>query len=110
VVGHLLDEWTPRFGGRWAYNILRNRIVEQLALADAQGELRELPDLPAVAAQPAVGDQPAVEARPAILGHPKVTRIHIVLGSRMVPREGEKQVVGVASRLVEGDTLKVLVT
>jgi ATP-dependent Clp protease ATP-binding subunit ClpA len=39
VVAHLLAEWTPRFGARWVFNILRNRIVEQLALADAQGEL-----------------------------------------------------------------------
>lgn len=39
VFKHLLSEWTPRFGARWVFNILRNRIVEQLALADAQGEL-----------------------------------------------------------------------
>lgn len=39
VAAHLLSEWTPRFGARWVFNILRNRIVEQLALADAQGEL-----------------------------------------------------------------------
>jgi ATP-dependent Clp protease ATP-binding subunit ClpA len=39
VFSHLLSEWTPRFGARWVFNILRNRIVEQLALADAQGEL-----------------------------------------------------------------------
>jgi ATP-dependent Clp protease ATP-binding subunit ClpA len=40
VFSHLLSEWTPRFGARWVFNILRNRIVEQLALADAQGELQ----------------------------------------------------------------------
>ncbi len=39
VVSHLLAEWTPRFGARWVFNILRNRVTEQLALADAQGEL-----------------------------------------------------------------------
>jgi len=30
----------PRFRARWVYNILRDRIAEQLALADAQGELK----------------------------------------------------------------------
>jgi ATP-dependent Clp protease ATP-binding subunit ClpA len=80
VVDHLLDEWTPRFGGRWAYNILRTRIVEQLALADAQGELNG------------------------------VTKIHVVKRPAVAQKEGEPESAGLASRLVEGDTMTVLVS
>jgi ATP-dependent Clp protease ATP-binding subunit ClpA len=40
VEAHLMDEWRPRFGARWVFTILRNRITEQLALADAQGDLK----------------------------------------------------------------------
>ena len=109
VIVHLLDEWVPRFGGRWAYNILRTRIVEQLALAEAQGELKEVQDVPAVAAQLADGDQPAVDGRPAVPGHPKVERIHIVLGRAPEQKEGEPQIAGFASREVVGDTLRVIV-
>jgi len=39
VVGHLVSQWQPRFGVRHLLAILRNRIVEQLSVADAQGEL-----------------------------------------------------------------------
>ncbi len=39
VVEHLLAEWQPRFGIRHLTNILRHRIVEQLAIAEVQGEL-----------------------------------------------------------------------
>jgi ATP-dependent Clp protease ATP-binding subunit ClpA len=39
VYDHLLTEWTPRAGARWVFNILRNRIEEQLALAESEGEL-----------------------------------------------------------------------
>ncbi len=85
VVDHVLNSWQPRFAARWAYNILRNRVVEQLALADAQGELKEK-------------------------GVAKVTRIHIVKGPVVVPKEGEPELAGLASRKVEGDTLMVLVS
>jgi ATP-dependent Clp protease ATP-binding subunit ClpA len=80
VSRHLLDEWTPRFGARWVYNILRNRIVEQLALADAQGELKG------------------------------VTKIHIVKRQEVERKEGEAEIAGLASRMVEGDTMTVLVS
>jgi len=80
VVGHLLKTWSPRFGARWVYNILRNRIVEQLALADAQGELKG------------------------------VTKIHVVKRPTVVRKEGEPEIAGLASRLVEGDTMTVLVS
>jgi ATP-dependent Clp protease ATP-binding subunit ClpA len=80
VSRHLLDEWTPRFGARWVYNILRNRIVEQLALADAQGELKG------------------------------VTKIHIVKRPVAAQKEGEPEIAGLASRMVEGDTMTVLVS
>jgi ATP-dependent Clp protease ATP-binding subunit ClpA len=40
VIDHLLAEWQPRFGVRHLTNILRHRIVEQLAIAEVQGELQ----------------------------------------------------------------------
>jgi ATP-dependent Clp protease ATP-binding subunit ClpA len=39
VLGHLVGQWQPRFGVRHLLAILRNRIVEHLSVADAQGEL-----------------------------------------------------------------------
>ncbi len=36
---HLASQWQPRFGVRHLTAILRNRIVEHLSVADAQGEL-----------------------------------------------------------------------
>jgi hypothetical protein len=40
-----LETWSPRFRARWVYNILRDRIAEQLALADAQGELKGVTEI-----------------------------------------------------------------
>ncbi len=40
IVEHLVGKWQPRFGVRNLTSILRHRIVEQLAIADVQGELR----------------------------------------------------------------------
>jgi ATP-dependent Clp protease ATP-binding subunit ClpA len=40
VVQHLLAQWQPRFGVRQLTTILRHRIVEQLAIAEVQGELK----------------------------------------------------------------------
>jgi len=40
LLSHLTAEWQPRFGVRFATNILRHRLGEQLDLADAQGELK----------------------------------------------------------------------
>ncbi len=39
IVGYLADEWEPRFGVRHLTTIVKNRITEQLSVADAQGEL-----------------------------------------------------------------------
>jgi ATP-dependent Clp protease ATP-binding subunit ClpA len=39
VLDHLVSQWQPRFGVRHLVAILRNRVVEQLSVADAQGEL-----------------------------------------------------------------------
>jgi ATP-dependent Clp protease ATP-binding subunit ClpA len=39
IVKHLVDQWQPRFGVRHLTAILKNRILEQLAIADVQGEL-----------------------------------------------------------------------
>jgi ATP-dependent Clp protease ATP-binding subunit ClpA len=80
VADHLLKLWSPRFGARWVYNILRNRIVEQLALADTQGELRG------------------------------ITRIIIALRPVSAVKEGEPEIAGFASRVVEGETLTILVS
>ncbi len=80
VFEHLLSEWTPRFGARWVFSILRNRIVEQLALADAQGELKG------------------------------VRRIRLVRRSKGGPSEGESEIAGLAARRREGDTITVLVS
>jgi ATP-dependent Clp protease ATP-binding subunit ClpA len=40
LVPHLAARWQPRFGVRFATKVLRNRISEQLDIADAQGELK----------------------------------------------------------------------
>ncbi|MFH1764460.1 MAG: AAA family ATPase [Gemmatimonadota bacterium] len=40
IVQHLASAWQPRFGVRHLVAILRNRVVEQLSVADAQGELK----------------------------------------------------------------------
>ncbi|NNG15793.1 MAG: ATP-dependent Clp protease ATP-binding subunit [Gemmatimonadales bacterium] len=40
IVEHLTSQWQPRFGVRHLVAILRNRIVEQLSVAEAQGELK----------------------------------------------------------------------
>jgi ATP-dependent Clp protease ATP-binding subunit ClpA len=42
VVEHLLTEWQPRFGVRHLTTILRHRILEQLAIAEVQGELADV--------------------------------------------------------------------
>jgi ATP-dependent Clp protease ATP-binding subunit ClpA len=42
IVEHLASQWQPRFGVRHLVAILRNRIVEQLSVADAQGELSQV--------------------------------------------------------------------
>ncbi len=39
IVEHLVSQWQPRFGVRHLTTILRHRIIEQLQIADAQGEL-----------------------------------------------------------------------
>ena len=40
LILHLASQWQPRFGVRFLSTILRHRIVEQLGIADAQGELK----------------------------------------------------------------------
>ena len=40
LILHLASQWQPRFGVRSLSTILRHRIVEQLGIADAQGELK----------------------------------------------------------------------
>lgn len=39
IVAYLADQWEPRFGVRHLTTIVKNRITEQLSVADAQGEL-----------------------------------------------------------------------
>jgi len=42
VIQHLVAQWQPRFGVRQLTTILRHRIVEQLAIAEVQGELKDV--------------------------------------------------------------------
>jgi len=39
IIPHLASQWQPRFGVRHLTTILRNRIIEQLSVAEAQSEL-----------------------------------------------------------------------
>jgi len=80
VADHLLKLWSPRFGARWVYNILRNRIVEQLALADTQGELRG------------------------------ITKIIVALRTVTDVEKGVPEIAGFAGRVVEGETMTILVS
>ncbi|MCB2222722.1 MAG: AAA family ATPase [Actinobacteria bacterium] len=45
IVDHLVDQWQPRFGVRHLTSILRHRILEQLAIADVQGELQGIEEV-----------------------------------------------------------------
>jgi len=45
LISHLASQWQPRYGVRHLTTILRNRIVEHLNLADAQGELVGLSEI-----------------------------------------------------------------
>ena len=40
LVPYLAAQWQPRFGVRHLTTMLKNRLIEQLSVADAQGELR----------------------------------------------------------------------
>jgi ATP-dependent Clp protease ATP-binding subunit ClpA len=61
LVSHLVLQWQPRFGARHAISILRNRITEQLAIGDAQGELMGVRQirLELVRGRPAKSELPA---------------------------------------------------
>ena len=85
VLDHLLDEWTPRFGARWAFKILQDRVGEQLNLAAAQGEL---------------------DARD---GMERVTRICLVKRPVDELPGGDGTIAGLAARRRDGDTLTILV-
>ena len=74
VVVHLLDEWAPGSAGRCGVQHPAHPDRGADSPGRRQGELREAPDVPAIAAQPAVDGQPAVEAS-RVPGHPKVERI-----------------------------------
>jgi len=53
IVEHLVSQWQPRFGVRHLTTILRHRIIEQLQIADAQGELAGVTTIRLVIAQDA---------------------------------------------------------
>jgi ATP-dependent Clp protease ATP-binding subunit ClpA len=42
LVSHLLSQWQPRFGVRALSAMLHNRVIEQLSVAEAQGELEDV--------------------------------------------------------------------
>ncbi len=45
VAQHLAQRWQPRFGVRFLTAILRNRIVEQLGMAEAAGQLEKVKNI-----------------------------------------------------------------
>jgi ATP-dependent Clp protease ATP-binding subunit ClpA len=45
LIEHLASQWQPRFGVRLLTQILRNRIIEQLGIAEAQGELKGIEEI-----------------------------------------------------------------
>ena len=45
VVSFLISWWQPRFGVRFLSNILRHRIIEQIGIADAEGELKQIKNI-----------------------------------------------------------------
>jgi ATP-dependent Clp protease ATP-binding subunit ClpA len=55
VIHHLSAQWQPRFGVRHLLFILRNRILEQLSVADAQGELKGVMEIRLEVMAPEVG-------------------------------------------------------
>jgi ATP-dependent Clp protease ATP-binding subunit ClpA len=57
IVTYLAGQWQPRFGVRHLTTILRHRIEEHLAIADAQGELR---GIRRIRLEP-LGDEPSPE-------------------------------------------------
>jgi ATP-dependent Clp protease ATP-binding subunit ClpA len=57
ITTYLAGQWQPRFGVRHLTTILRHRIEEHLAIADAQGELRGVRRIRLVP----VGEQPSPE-------------------------------------------------
>lgn len=79
ILDLLLHEWTPRFGARCVFTILRNRIGEQLNLAEAQGE---------------PGAKDRLE---------KVTRIRLVRRPEGDLPEGDEKIAGLAARRRDPD-------
>jgi ATP-dependent Clp protease ATP-binding subunit ClpA len=58
LVGYLTAQWQPRFGVRHLTAILRNRISEQLGVAEAQGELRGIKRIRLRRMAPVAGQAP----------------------------------------------------
>lgn len=42
LIEHLASQWQPRYGVRYLAVMLKHRVIEQLSLADAQSELRDV--------------------------------------------------------------------
>jgi ATP-dependent Clp protease ATP-binding subunit ClpA len=45
IEAYLASQWQPRFGVRHLTTILRNRVTEQLSVAEAQGELKDVAEI-----------------------------------------------------------------
>lgn len=87
VLPHLANQWQPRFGVRHLVSILRNRIVEHLSVADAQGELDGITriKLRVVGEPPGIKtDDPAQQATVAV----------VMAGNAIQEREGDTLNIG----------------
>jgi ATP-dependent Clp protease ATP-binding subunit ClpA len=76
---HLSSQWQPRFGVRHLTTILRNRITEQLSLADAEGELEGVSGI-----------------RLELMSHQEVLELPDVAGLAARTREGTTLVIKLA--------------
>ncbi|MFH1463077.1 MAG: AAA family ATPase [Pseudomonadota bacterium] len=82
LADHMLAQWQVAFGVRHLTTILRNRVEEQLSLADARGELRGVTAIELRAIEPPPGLSPDLAAGMACLRRDDedLSRLLILLG------------------------------
>ena len=42
VLDHLVSQWQPRLGARDVIGVVRNRVIQEISVADALGELEDV--------------------------------------------------------------------